>query len=63
MINWTGVFWQAERGGGSYVRAQLVKGGLRCGSNSKRGGGSYIGAGQVKKGVDHVDKKVKVINK
>ena len=37
MINWTGVYWQAEKEG-SYVRAQLEKrGGLRCGSGPKRG--------------------------
>ena len=30
------------------MRAQLEKGGLRCGSNSKKGG---LSAGQVKKGV------------
>ena len=34
-----------KRGGGSLVRAQLEKGGLRCESNSKKGG-LRCGSGQ-----------------
>ena len=31
LINWTGAFWQAEKG------IKLEKGGLRCGTSPKRG--------------------------
>ena len=42
-FNRWGVFWQTEKGGGgSSVRAQLEKRGLRCGSGQKKVGGGGV---------------------